>query len=150
MSMHCVLVVPHHAHFDAMKDILLECKECGFCKLHLYATYRNNEELRTNSPKGVDANSVRVKSLKGDVNEFVTLDYTVGRPDLKSILVDWMICQLQHLLVVQKHLSALSIRNCVSKSVDSSAILMCLICNMFVNKHSRYTDRLNLKEQVLH
>ncbi len=85
-SMHVVLVVPHHAHFDAMKDILLECKECGFCKLHLYATYRNNEELRTNSPKGVDANSVRVKSLKGDVNEFVTLDYTVGRPDLKSIL----------------------------------------------------------------
>ena len=84
--MHVVLVVPHHAHFDAMKDILLECKECGFCKLHLYATYRNNEELRTNSPKGVDANSVRVKSLKGDVNEFVTLDYTVGRPDLKSIL----------------------------------------------------------------
>lgn len=82
-SLHVVLVVPHHIHLEAMKTILVKCKECAFCKLHLYATYSNNEELRTNSPKGIDANSLRVKSMN---DEFVTLEYSVGRPDLKSIL----------------------------------------------------------------
>lgn len=85
-SIHVVLVVPHHTHLEAMKNVILTCKGCEFCKVHLYATYSSNEELRLNSPKGIDANSLSVRSPKEELNEFVTIEYTVSRPDLKAIL----------------------------------------------------------------
>lgn len=82
-----VIVVRHHAHLECMKNVLEVCKECPFCKLHLYATYSKNEELKMNSPKGKDANTLTVPlALEESLAEYLEVHYTVDRPDFAGIL----------------------------------------------------------------
>lgn len=86
-SVSVVIVVRHHAHLECMKNVLAICKRCSFCSLHLYATYRNHPELKANSPKGKDANTLSVPLAKEDgLTEYLEVHYTVSRPDFDAIL----------------------------------------------------------------